>query len=46
VRLSNNTVGLHLALSAKWLKTTVAEVRKTLTTTTSYLLVRMIKPGL
>jgi len=30
----------------KWLRTTVVEMRKTLTITISYFLVRMIKPGL
>jgi len=46
VRLSNRIVGLDLAPSAKWLRTTAVEVRKTLNTTTSYFLVGMIKPGL
>jgi len=31
---------------AKWLRTTVVEVRKTLSTTTSYFLVWMVKLGL
>jgi len=46
VRLANKIVDLDLTSSAKWLRTAGAEVRKTLTSTTSYFLVRMIKPGL
>jgi len=46
VRLSNKIVGLDLAPLVKWLRTTDVEVRKMLTTTTSYFLVRMVAPGL
>jgi len=46
VRLANKIVDLDLTSSAKWLRTAGAEVRKTLTSTTSYFLVRMTKPGL
>jgi len=46
VRLSNKIAGLDVAPIRQMGRTTVEEVRITLTITTSYFPVRMIKPGL
>jgi len=48
VRLSNKIVGMDLSPFSEMVENHcgAVEVRKTLTTTTSYFLVRMIKPDL
>jgi len=45
-QLSNKVVGLDLAPHIEIVENHVVEARKTLTATTSYFLVRTIKPGL